>query len=133
MPDSGTLPPFPPEVPSQVQADRLAHLRLLERMGRRPPLPVAADAGATLPVPAKRSQIAAMLGRAGVDYLPDETCTTCGAIPWYDGRRWQLAHDAAAHAGDVSEKTVEHRIERQARELQRGRSWLGAGDDDDDT
>lgn len=85
--------------PEQVRNDDLTRQALRDRIRER----VRAQQQ-PVPVPAKptRTYDEARAGKRGVDYFPDDRCTICGAITWFDGVTYQRNHNPDAHGVEAT-------------------------------
>ena len=68
-----------------------------------------------------------MAGKAGDDYLPNDKCPRCGAVPWWNGRQYQIDHHPARHGvyeTDVAGEGVDARhAARERRSGERAESF----------
>jgi hypothetical protein len=102
--------------------------------------------GATVgELPSVRSYADALRGTAEAgDFIPNQACVHCGAMPYWDGRRYAgPPHDMSKHPVDVPrgstrdgppvrEADVAASIDRQMRRAGAVRRSTGERDDDDD-
>ena len=54
----------------------------------------------------------ALKGEEHLDYLPREACTICGRMPFWNGYRYDDAHDLSKHGALTEEQRLDRAIER---------------------
>jgi hypothetical protein len=81
-----------------------------------------------------QTQEKAMRGQPGLDYLPHDACSVCGAVPWWNGRAYVSNHDNVKHGATTtydprSRDREPSRIDLSG--VQRARRSYGEREDDD--